>query len=136
MNDITSRRSSAKSHMKTKHATKSKQLQPNNMAPNTVNVTEHVPKPFCFTFQEHDTDRLPDDAHSIWKQARDAAVEGMKNKKNGRFYRKAHKKGHCDDWTLGIDQAPPYALRLPPPAGQQNRDHQAENGYGNHVGHG
>ena len=51
-------------------------------------------------FQEHDTERLPEDTHVIWKQARDTVVKSMKNKKNGRFYKKAHAKGHIEDWAL------------------------------------
>ena len=65
------------------------------------------------SFQEHDMERLPEDAHAIWKQARDTAVESMKKKKNGRFYKKANAKRHIEKWALGLEQAPAYALNQP-----------------------
>ena len=37
----------------------------------------------------------------------------MKNKKHGRFYKKAHAKGHIEDWALGLEPTPPYVLHRP-----------------------
>ena len=70
----------------------------------------------CFSIdllQDFDTDRLPEDAHSVWKQARTAAVDAMKNRKKSKFYTKALKKGLKEPWTEGREPAPPFAKHRP-----------------------
>ena len=58
-------------------------------------------------------DRLPDDAHSIWKQASGASVDAMKNKKIAGFYKKAIEKNIIDDWAIGLETAPAYVHHRP-----------------------
>ena len=112
VNDFTTKRKSVSNPNVTKgrtHVTTTpckKDVEIQNQTKSDKDLSDYI-------FQEYQTDRLPDDAHSVWTQARTASVDAMKNKKLGRFYKKAIKKNIIDDWALGLEKAPSYALARP-----------------------
>ena len=61
--------------------------------------------------QEQDSTQLPPSARTIWKQARNAAIEAAKMSERTEWFKEAIARGLLEPWAAGLEKVPQFAQK-------------------------